>query len=95
MSADATDRPMIDDVLFPEAPRSATPEESVFEQRLRASLGAPIHHTPGDFGLDQIWSALDAERRAQRRALLRRRVLRWFVTAKRSVAGLLEAGRLG
>jgi hypothetical protein len=84
---------MSDDIFLLQDPCIAAPDEA-FEERLRASLCAPIHQTPGDFGLDQIWLALDVERRAQRRALIRRRLLRWFLTAKRSVAGWMEAGRL-
>lgn len=87
------DPPMIDDVFLPQARCAAVADEESFERRLRRSVCAPIHHTPGDFGLDQLWTALDAERRAQRRRLCKRRLLRYVASLKRSVLGLLEAGR--
>jgi hypothetical protein len=68
-------------------------DEPALDRRLRASLCAPIHHTPGDFGLDQIWLALDADRREQRRIQRRRRVLRLVVSVKRSILELMAARR--
>lgn len=85
---------MNDDVFLPQARCVAASDEEAFERRLRSSLCAPIHHTPGDFGLDQLWTALDTERRAQRRTLYRRRVLRWIAGAKRSLLEWVDAGRL-
>lgn len=68
--------------------QASTPERTIDWLRLQVTL--PTYDTPGDFGLDRVWAALDAELRVLRRRALRRRVLRGLAGIRRFIRGLGE-----